>query len=554
MLAEEPRLEKLGGDVGVGPGGQGGLHPTMAVGARLSLEKDAAQLAARCSGLHAALVGRFVVRVQGFKNLVGLVGSQSGKNLVGSQKTEIVVAGPAAAVDAAAGPPLCEMRAPESSRARSPLASDSAGMDDPVQAMKRFATFLAASCILPLAESAPDPAADFPTSGDEISIRIADPEDEAWDVVTSWATEKGRTYLLEARRPGEPWEPFSEPFEGDGKPIDVLDRVERTDPPITLRLVSHPIGAPEEPALRKTARLSLTISIDEADARPEVRLEFTADPAHSYLIQSSDDLIFWFARITISEPVPTEIEITDPSSRPGQFRHYRLIELPPTRETPQPATGGAGTAASTRRSATMEPAKGGSTTNTRSGAQPTDAQSPDPEHTVHKVIRSLRFIIHEQRVPAGRHYAIIEIGSVSEMGTPVAITDAGHMLLALNRPDGTQAMILWIPTDTYNISELTGVYFHKVLDMDESSAVVGTILEDGVEKLTGFRYTPRAGKPPVLVPLSDEEIQAYKLETYVPVFEGEINIGGKRLKARPGGRRVNEHGIPSTPLDPVSEE
>ncbi len=390
------------------------------------------------------------------------------------------------------------------------------------------------------ATHAAEPGPDFPGAANEISLRVT-PTDDGWEVTSSWATPRDRTCVVESLDADGKWVAFSETFEGDGKPVDILDRIQPSDAPLTIRFVSWPVGEPVTSSRRESAKISVSVTNESDSAAPVISLLMAVPPGPSFQLQSSDDLLEWNARLVL-EPSSVEFEVIDNDFPLDSTRHYRLVALVTGEILPDGTMDGAtgasrGSEPLTMISATAKSSASGAGTGRDLSRRSDTLRSKLPPH---RVVRSLRFETREQRIRPGMTYATIKFGGPA---AAVGINKFGEVLRADDVGDGTQRMILWIAGENHDLSAMSGVSFHQVLDIDDARAVVGTVLVDGQEELVGFRYEPRKDAPPKVRPLSKLELREFKLEKHVPIFDGEITVQGKTFRPTSRAGEVNASGI-----------
>jgi hypothetical protein len=370
---------------------------------------------------------------------------------------------------------------------------------------------------------------EFPTSEFETSLRVvpaAPSTDDAkrpsdkWEVTSSWSTQTGRTYMVEARATSDEWAARSEPFDGDGRPVDFLDEVGAEDFPVIYRLVSHRSADAGDV---RVSRLRPGLDRDASTNSLSALLEFRVAPDFRYEVQKSYYLTAWRNRISVAEYQGAYVTIEDPRLVPGRTAHYRILAYKIGRRrpagTPQLATSASANGRQVLPDVPPHEEEPKSVAPTSENGGRGSLQEP------HRIVRSIRFTVNKKTVPSGTQYVVIPLGIEGEEA--VGLNDDGDILLAGVDSGGARDMILWIAGERHNLSEMTGVRFHRVLDIDNSRAVVGTVLEASEEKVLGFRYTPRKGSPPELTPLSTRELEEFRFERMEPVFEGgTISVDG----------------------------
>lgn len=366
----------------------------------------------------------------------------------------------------------------------------------------------------------------FPSNQTEISIAISIPPNSKSssadiDVLTSWATVSGWIHTVEAKHADSDWEAISESFKGDGKPVDFVDFISKNNLPVRYRIVST-----KSDDSSHISYLSIRLTLDESSEKINPSLFFSVTSGYEYLVQISKNLEEWHTALKFIEQEPLEIEINDTILEYSKERYYRILvnriqdtgnistELNPysnTQHYPEK---------NKSISARIESPSINAPSNVNLGNRLTGK--------IHRVIRSLRFTTSRVVIPAGQHYVTIPMG-LENTYKAVAVLDSGHTLLSRDQPDGTKEMVIWrLGRPVIYISKLTGVYFNRILALDDSSAAVGTVMEDGKEKLLGFRYKTENADEPIVTALTEDELMNFKLHKYILDFEGVVYMSGKK--------------------------
>jgi hypothetical protein len=368
----------------------------------------------------------------------------------------------------------------------------------------------------------------FPTQELEVTLEASrstvskgNADEPAWETITTWATQVGRTYVVESQRADGEWKTSSAPFEGDGKPVDFVDRFEVSDGSVSYRLVSTQTSNGQLP---QVGRLQSGFIWDPSVKAILAHLDFDLAAKFSYSLQKSHDAVAWVPLVTASEKQSVEVSIEDPAPIDKAPAHYRLfINAPPTYRAPVAVPQGA--AISRRRLAEASTAQQAELQRQREQS----AKAGTKQRQLNRVVRSLEFQVVEKPVAAGTNYVVIDLDALGMKGTIVANNDSGDVLSFVANEDGTQNMLLWVGSKlkSYDISQMTGQKFHRVLALDNSRAMLGSVMEDGQEVALGYRVKIDGKEAPEVIPLTSEEIKDFKLIRNVPKFEGDVRIDGE---------------------------
>jgi hypothetical protein len=382
------------------------------------------------------------------------------------------------------------------------------GVAENIFPSRQFEVSLFATAYKPLEDEDPDETAHFR------------------EITTTWPTERDRTYVVQARVGDEEWFARCETFPGDGQPVDFVDIFDTEGPPVEYRIVS--CRASDEQDVR-ISRINAGFLWDDGHLLSLV--EFQVASEFVYEVETSLDAVVWKGMLKIDDE-DIAIRIEDPAFREDIRMNYRVkvFQGPgkaekniPKANLPEPAK-----TASVRAGSASD--RGINYEDAAAAKRNRDSLKNPP-----RIVRSIQFDVRKKKVSAGANYVTIDIAESGPNDDPhIALNNSNDVLYSKARADGLCDMFLWIAGTNYNLSEMTGVRFHRVLDIDDARAVVGSVMEDGKENVLGFRYEPQKEGPPKLKPLSAQELKDFKFEEMIPVLEGEIYINGRAYVAGKG--------------------